>query len=80
MPYDDVEQFWRKHFIGGPNAVCVVHAVSKSGADRLGIFSSLERARDWSESLPVDEITGCIFTPYVIDIPEYGNISRSQMA
>jgi hypothetical protein len=64
------QEFYAKHR-GGSGPVVVVTAVDIWGNERQGIFSSLERAKAWRETLGSDFT--CIYAPYVVDAPEWGN-------
>lgn len=75
---DDIDPFYAAHAAGGPGNVVVVHVVLKDGGERLGIFSTIEKARAWSESLDDDAHHGVVFVPYVVDVPEYGNVPKGE--
>lgn len=74
----EVDEFYALHAAGGSGNVVAVHAQRKDGGERLGIFSTVERARAWSDSLSDDEYVGSVFVPYVIDVPEYGNVPKGE--
>ena len=70
----DPDGFYERHR-GGSGNVVVVFAYSEFNYDELtGIFSSIEKAHAWRDTLG-DEWT-CIFAPYVVDEPDYGNVTR----
>lgn len=52
------------------NGVVLVNAIN--GDNHInGIFSCLEKAQQWTDGLG-DE-WACIFSPFIIDEPDYGN-------
>ena len=69
------DNFYKFHR-GGSGAVVVVFVIDrKTGDERTGIFSSIETAQEWRRSLPDD--FACIFAPYIVDDPDWGNEFRS---
>jgi hypothetical protein len=70
----DPDGFYDRHR-GGSGNVIVVHAYSDD--DQItGVFSSIETAQAWRDSLDEDEWT-CVFAPYVVDEPDFGNVTRT---
>lgn len=69
----DPDGFYERHR-GGSGNVVVVLAYSH-GIERTGIFSSIEKAQEWRDTLG-DDWT-CIFAPYVVDEPDFGNVVRT---
>lgn len=68
---DDETSFYEKHR-GGYGAVVMVRALHDDTQDELvGIFGSIETAKDWRRSL--SEKFSCLFSPYIIDDPDWGN-------
>lgn len=74
----ETAQFWAKHAAGGPTHVVLAIAVYKEGGFRNGIFSDIEKATAWSDALDDDEYGHVVLSPYVIDVPEFGNVPQSQ--
>jgi hypothetical protein len=68
---DECEEFYKVHR-GGSGAVIVVTAVhDDTHEERMGIFGSAETAHEWRRSLPDNFI--CVFAPYIVDDPDWGN-------
>lgn len=67
----DAPEYFKGHR-GGSGPVVLVIAVSDHGdGERHGIFGSIETAMAWRDTLG-DDWT-CIYAPYVVDVPEFGN-------
>lgn len=77
-PAGDIDAFYAEHAAGGPGNVVAVHAMRRDGRERLGVFSTFEKARAWSDSLSEREYSSVVFAPYVIDVPEYGNVPKGE--
>lgn len=73
---DSVDAFYQHHAAGGATHIVVAHAMRKDGAQDIGIFSTLALARAWSDGLDDERYHGCVFAPYVIDVPEFGNVPK----
>lgn len=75
----EVDAIFRLHTSGGPQNV-VLAIVTCDGRERYGIFSTLDRAHEWADTFDCDdeESSGAVFVPYVIDVPEYGNVPKGQ--
>lgn len=71
MPSTD--PFWQTHR-GGSGPVVVVHAINED-EERFAIFSCIENAEAWADEL--DDDWSCVFAPYVVDEPEFGNATRN---
>lgn len=72
----DTEKYFEKHEAGGPTHVVVAKAVGRHGNDCEGIFSSIANAQAWADTLDDENFHGVVFVPYVIDVPEFGNIAK----
>ncbi len=71
----DHPDFYKTHR-GGTGAVVLVIAINDSTKEhRHGIFGSIETAEAWRDTLG-DDVT-CVYSPYVVDCPEWGNITHS---
>ena len=66
---EELDEFYRKHR-GGSGSVIIVSAYG-DGDERQAVFGSVEAAREWSDAL--GESWSCIFSPYVVDEPDFGN-------
>lgn len=76
MTDQSVSDFYEQHAAGGPDCVVVAHVYFDDG-ERIGIFRSLDRAHAWADNFEHDETCrGAVFAPYVIDIPDFGNVPR----
>ena len=73
---DSAETFYAQHAAGGPTNVVVAYAIRKDEGQDIGIFSTLQKAREWSDALSDDRYHGCVFAPYIIDVPEFGNVPK----
>lgn len=63
--------FYQRHR-GGQGAVVVATAIhGEDGDERTGIFSCIETAQAWSDAL--GERWACVFCPYIVDDPDWGN-------
>lgn len=71
MPATD--PFWQTHR-GGSGSVVVVFAI-RTDEEQVAVFSCIENALKWADGL--DEDWCCVFAPYVIDEPEFGNATRN---
>jgi hypothetical protein len=70
----DVKQFYEDHAAGGAGNVVVAHVQFDEG-ERIGIFSSIENAQVWADTFEDNgACNGVVFVPYVVDVPEYGNV------
>ena len=49
--------------------VFLVIVIAEDGNDHYGIFSSEEKASAWADT----QDDPCLITPYIIDMPEYGD-------
>jgi len=77
----ETARFWADHIAGGPGNVVVALAQPLPGVEhgeRIGIFSTIENASAWADTLSEDEFSGVVFVPYVIDVPEYGNVPEGE--
>jgi hypothetical protein len=70
------QRFYADHVAGGPTHIVMAIAAHKNGHDHLAVFSSLEKAEAWADSLEDDEYYGVTFAPGIIDVPEYGNVPK----
>ena len=73
----EVDEFYAEHEAGGPTHVVMAIGVCK-GSDgfRNGIFSTIAKARAWANTLSDDEYEHVVFAPYIVDVPEYGNVLK----
>lgn len=71
MPSSD--PFWQQHR-GGSGLIVVVHAITED-EEQCAVFSCIENAEAWAAGL--DEEWSCVFAPYVVDEPEFGNAVRN---
>lgn len=73
----DSKRFYAEHEAGGPDNVVVVTLMFDDGSERTGIFHSVEKARRWSAEFDDDPTCiGSVLAPYVIDVPEFGNVTK----
>lgn len=68
----DVEEFYQEHC--GKGGLVLVEIIEKygDGANRLELFSSLQKAHDWADTLDVEGDYSALFSPRFVDFPEYG--------
>jgi hypothetical protein len=52
--------------------VTVVIAIDAGGHERIQVFSTVETAQGWANSLS-DDVHCVIIDPMIVDVPEYGN-------
>lgn len=71
MPHTD--PFWETHR-GGSGPVVVVFAI-RDEEEKIGVFSCIENAKEWADKF--DEEWTCVFSPYVVDEPDFGNAMRN---
>lgn len=69
----DPDAFYAAHRGGSGNVILVI-AYSDDG-ERVAIFGSIETAQKWAFSLS-DE-WHCVFAPYVVDQPGFGNETKN---
>jgi hypothetical protein len=75
----DTQSFFHSHVDGGSSCVVAAYVFNISGGHVLGLFSTLEKAHTWVDTFEDDHsVTACVFSPYVIDVPEFGNVSVQQ--
>lgn len=74
---ETVREFYDRHCatLGGVVVVLLYHPDGE-GED-MGIFSSLDFAKEWIAAHP--ERTSAAIVPYMIDNPDYGCISRQDL-
>lgn len=80
MAADEVRAFYAKHCASG--GVVIVQVLDGSGGlDDMAVFSSLDNAHAWADGLWRSEHDDrrCLFIPYVIDVPEHGNLDPHQV-
>lgn len=72
----EIEAFYAKHAECGPSHVVVAHIYRQGSHEITGVFSTLQKAREWVDSFGADDHddVAAIFSPYVIDTPEFGNV------
>lgn len=76
LPQDTLE-FYERH-CAMPGGVVIAFCYSADGDEMVsGVFSSLEKASEWVATHQ-DE-GSVIFSPYVIDQPEYGNVPHKEL-
>lgn len=68
----DIDAYYTEH-LSTPGAVHVVTVMGE--AESLGVFSDLDMARQWADQQASD----CLFVPYVINVPEFGDIPYEEM-
>lgn len=69
------DPFWRHHR-GGSGAIVLGTAYGPptdvvKRQEQTGVFSSIELAQAWSDHLGDEWL--CIFVPYIVDDPDWGN-------
>jgi hypothetical protein len=72
----DPDRFYERHR-GGWGPVIVVFAACprrKRQPNRVAVFGSIETAQEWAFSLGAD--WHCVFSPYVVDEPDFGNATQ----
>ena len=73
----EIDNDFYKNHRGGLGAVVTVTAInSETGSELLGVFSSVETAESWRGSLP--DGYHCIFSPYIVDDPDWGNEANTR--
>lgn len=70
------EQFFARHVAGGPTHVVAAFAERAIDGCDFAVFSSLALAQAWADGLDDADYDGVVFVPYVIDVPEFGNVPR----
>jgi hypothetical protein len=77
---DDADSFFARHAAGGPSNIVLAFASRLNGGEHIGehigVFSTIDKARAWADTLNDDECEGVVFCPFVIDAPEYGNLGK----
>jgi hypothetical protein len=75
-----MDAFYAAHAAGGPGNVVLALAqpIIADHGERIGVFSTIAKARAWADTLSEDEFAGVVFSPYVIDVPEYGNVPKGE--
>lgn len=68
----DPMDFYKAHR-GGAGNVVMVFASNKCD-ERFAIFGSIETAQAWA--LKLGDSFACAFVPYVVDEPDFGNVTR----
>ena len=57
----------------------VITVLLKEGVqERVDIFSTREKADAWADKFDADDGYACVFVPYVVDEPEFGNVPRRE--
>lgn len=59
------------------NGVYLVEVFCRGVFVQHGIFTTSNKARAWMELLPQD--MACVCAPFVLDMPDFGNIKRESM-
>lgn len=65
--------FYEQHRGGSGNIIMV--SVFLDGMDRVAMFSSIERAEEWANTLGDD--VSVVFSPHVVDEPDFGNALKN---
>ena len=73
-----VDQFFAEHAAGGPSHIVAAMAVKAAGGEDFAVFSTIAKARAWADTLNDDDYRGVVFVPYVVDVPEYGNVPKGK--
>jgi hypothetical protein len=58
--------------------VYLVIAMRKSGGLDYGIFSASDNASAWCASLCEETYTQTVTAPFVVDVPEFGNVPKHE--
>lgn len=69
----EIREFFDKHCAGG--GVILVIIIGDEGEYQYGVFRSYNAASAWKS----DEDVQRIFTPYIIDDPEWGDRTKSKV-
>ena len=57
----------------------VIAVLLKEGEqERVDVFSTREKADAWADKFSGDDGYACVFVPYVVDEPEFGNVPRRE--
>ena len=75
----DVDRFYEKHAAGGPTHIVAALGMRKDGGVRFAVFSTLSLAKAWGATLVDDEVYGVVYSPYIVDVPEYGDLAKRDM-
>lgn len=68
----ETRAFYDRH-CSTPGGVVLAHIYDSDGDEmETGVFSSLAKAHEWVGTRV--DATAAVFSPYVIDAPEYGNV------
>lgn len=62
--------FYDQHRGGTGNIILV--SIFGDGLERVAMFSCIERAEEWADTFGDD--ARVVFSPYVIDEPDFGNV------
>lgn len=77
MAFDpEVAEFYARH-CAFKGAVVLVTVFSDGGEkEHVGVFSNIDSAKAWSDRVHDKEadVEAALFSPYIIDVPDYGNI------
>lgn len=75
----ETQAFFKSHTESGASYVVAVYVFDDEGGHVLGLFSTLENAHAWADTFEGEpRITSCLFSPYVVDVPEFGNVAVKQ--
>lgn len=68
----EVIDFFTKH-CAHPGGVVMAIVVQAGQMDQFALFSTLPKAQAWAVRFSNNEGAGVVFTPYIVDEPDYGN-------
>lgn len=71
---EEWRSFYNEHRGGAGNIIMVSVFGQKKSDMRVAMFSCIERAEEWAAKLG-DEVQ-VVFSPHVIDEPEFGNAPK----
>lgn len=73
----DLLDFYEQH-CAMPGGVVIAFCYDGDGeAAETGVFSTLEKASEWVSAHQIEG--SVIFSPYVIDQPEFGNVPAKEL-
>lgn len=74
---DSAEAYFAQHVANGADHVVFATAIREDGSEAHKVFSTLAKAKAWADR-ECGEDGSAIFVPYIIDVPEFGNVPASK--
>ena len=71
------DEFFARHR-GGTGNVVVAWVLKDGERDQISVFGSIEQANAWANRFNEDDGYVCVFVPFVVDEPDYGNVPKRE--